>query len=345
MFKTLLIMICVLIVNAPLCQEASDYYGRHVQELQEKIWVKDTILTHVGGFTQSYYESQGWAFKNKDPHIKSVISVDSLGTVQIALHSDCRVLRASGSVIDYYMALTSHSTSMKIEFWNIDPKSKDCDALFRQSLLNKVIDLLSDFSDSTKYVHVPCKGFVQTQIHPLLPIAYIQSMDSIDKLFAKVKADSARTTDSINHREDSITTANVASRQIEIVLLDTVAVQRVVDSLSRIFDADSIAIRHCDLVMFKGQPSISCHGKIDIDTRLQCLKFLLDNKLRTILDVQKYLTLLQKYCNDKADMIRAVIPIVSDNLKYKAVAVYHHAQDSSAKVQNFGSKIVLSEKQ
>ena len=338
--KTILAVIALF--ATVFSQEASDYYGRPVQEIQEKIWVIDTILTHTGGFNQSYYESQNWAFKNKDSHFKSIVPSDSLGIVLITLHSDCRTLRTAGPVLDYYMAITSHSTSLKIEFWNIEPKSKDCDKIFRQSLIKGVIDLLAGFSDSMQYIHVPCKGFVQAQQSKVLSFNSSQSSDSLDKLFAQIAIDSVRVVDSITRKANAIASEKLAARQIEVIIIDTITAQRDVDSISRLVDADSILIRHKDIVMFKGQPTVSSHGKIDVDTRIQCLGFLLQNKLRPISDVQNYLILLQKYCNDKADMIRAMIPLVPDSLKYKCAAVYHHVQTISTKVQEFASKIVLS---
>lgn len=324
-----------------LAQEASDYYGRHVQELQEKIWVKDTVLTHVGGYPQCFNEIYQWSYKQTDPRFKSLVSVDSTGVVQMILHSDCQTIRSFGPVRDYYMALTSRSKSLRIEFWNIDPKAKDCDAGFRKSIIKGLTDLISSFGDSTKYVHVPCKGLV---IEHAVIVRHDTHLDSVtDRLFAAVKADSVRRADSIAHAPfvaDSLVKVMMAARPKIEVVIDTVVTQRVVDSISKVIDADSVSIHRKDLVMFKGQPMISCRGKINIPIRLECLDFLVAHKLRTNKDVLQYLNVLQKYCNDRMNLIQAELPIVPDDLKYKAVATLHHCQEVSGEIQNAVGKIV-----
>ena len=332
------------LLGSLLAQEASDYYGRHIQELQEKIWVKDTVLTHVGGYPQCFNEIYQWSYKQTDPRFKSVASVDSVGVVQMILHSDCQKLRTSGPVRDYYMALTSRSKSLRIEFWNIDPKSKDCDAGFRKSLIKELSDLITSFIDSTKYVHVPCKGLV---IEHAVIVRHDTHLDAVtDKMFAAIKADSIRRADSIAHApfvSDSLVKVTMAARPKIEVVVDTVIAQREIDSISRVINADSVLIHRRDLVMFRGQPMISCQGKINIPIRLECIDFLVAHKLRSNKDVLQYLNILQKYCNDRMSLIQIELPIVPDELKYKAVATLHHCQEISGEVQSAVGKIVTVE--
>jgi hypothetical protein len=338
-FSTVLSLVAII-----LGQEASDYYGRHVQELQEKIWVKDTVLAHVGGYPQCFNEVYQWSYKQRDPRFKSLASVDSLGVTQIVLHSDCQKLRSFGPVRDYYMAMTSKSKYLKIEFWNIDPKSKDCDAGFRKSIIKGLTDLLSSFVDSTKYVHVPCKGFVIE--HPVA-IRYNTHIDSVtERLFEALRADSVRRSDSITHAPfvaDSIAKVAIAARPKIEVVIDTAVTQKEIDSISKVIGADSILIHRRDLMMFKGQPMISCQGKINIPIRLECLDFLSAHKLRTNKDIMQYLNVLQKYCTDRMNLIQAELPIVPDEIKYKAVATLHHCQEVSGEVQNALGKFIIVE--
>jgi hypothetical protein len=327
-------------------QEASDYYDRPVHELQEKIFVKDTVLIHRGGMPQCYNAMQQILDnkKHRNPKFKSVWA-DS-GVVQAILHSDCQTLRASGALMEYYVGLTCHSQSLKIEFWNIDPKQRSCDSLFRISMIKEIAETLSNFCDSTKYSHKPYMGFGDPLARTPQKIAPVSShLDTVtERMFASMRADSIRQADSVARaivRADSLAKADSEKPKIEVVITDSGAVQRDVDSISKLVSLDSITIHRRDPVIFKGQTAVSFKGKIDIDTRLECLQFLLDHKLRTSSDVAAYVILLQKYCNDKADMIRTEIPIVPDWLKYRAAAAFHHAQDVAAKVQEFQTRPIL----
>jgi hypothetical protein len=323
MVKRFLIFICT--VFSVFGQEASDYYNRPVQEIMEKIpgQIQDTGITHSGGFLQSFYEIQNWADKKRnDAHFKSIAFLDSLGTVQLVLHSDCQTLRSTGPQFEYYMGLISFSKSIKIEFWNIDYKKKDCDKIFRKSLENEVASLTRSFVDSTLYIHKPCRGLQVASVpHRFFTDSFPQN--EIDSVFECVKKDS------IIHFKDSLNAVTSITQTPETPKIDLDSARRVLDSLSIIVDIDSVSLYHAELSFFKTghTTQISCKGKIDIGIRLECVNFLLSNKLRSSVEISKYLIMLYKFCIDKSHMIKAVIVTLQDDQKWKAVSAYHRAQE------------------
>jgi hypothetical protein len=322
-----LIFICI-VLNI-FGQEASDYYNRPVQEVMEKIpgQVQDTSLMHSGGFLQTYNEIQDWAAdkKTEDAHFKSVTSFDSLGTVQLIMHSDCLGLKSNGPNFDYYMTLTAFSKSIKIEFWNIDYKKKDCDKGFRKSLEIEVVNLIRNFVDSTLYIHKPCRGLQVKHIvqHELFIDSSIQDYDSI---FECVKKDSI-----IQYSKDSLNAilSAIKVEPTEAPKINIDSANKVLDSLERVVDADSVSLYHEELSFFKTghTTQISCKGKIEIGVRLECVDFLLSKKLRSPAEISKYLIILYKFCIDKSHEIQAVIVTWPDEQKWKAVSVYHRAQE------------------
>jgi hypothetical protein len=177
----------------------------------------------------------------------------------------------------------------------------------------------------------------------IVPVTHLDTVT--EKMFEAMRADSIRAADSTSRAQaqaDSIAKADEAKPKIEVVITDTNAVQKEVDSIVALVGKDSLTIHKRDPVIFKGQTAVSFKGKIDIDTRIECLQFLLDHKLRTVTDVAAYMVLLQKYCTDKADMIRAELPIVPDYIKGRAAAAYHHAQDVCGKVQGAYERMTLT---
>jgi hypothetical protein len=319
--------ICLLTFNI-FGQEASDYYNRPLQELLEKIpeQIQDTTLTHSGGFLQSYYTLQQWADEKRDDRLKSVCHYDSAGVVQLILHSDCRAQKANGPIFEYYMALTSFSKSIKVEFWNINPKLKDCDRLYRKSLEGEVVNLIRGFVDSTKYIHRPCTGY-SSSMKKSSRIPLDTSHRDVDSIFDYVKKDSI-----VQHGKDSIDGLKntVVSVVVEVSKTNIDSANRVLDSLERVVDADSVSLYHEELSFFKNH--ISCKGRIDVGTRLECIDFFLGNnplskRLRSAAEVSKYLVMLYKFCVDKSQMIGAVIVTLPDEQKWKAVSAYHRAKE------------------
>jgi hypothetical protein len=315
-------------------QEASDYYNRPLQELLEKIpgQVQDTTLVHSGGLLQSYYTLQQWAYEKRDDHLKSVCHYDSICSVQLILHSDCQAQKANGPVFEYYMALTSFSKSIKIEFWNINPKLKDCDKLYRKSLESEVINLIRSFVDSTQYIHKPCTGYSPKKI---IRISIDTSHKDIDSIFDCVIKDSIA-----QHIKDSINEIkNVAPIPIESQKINLDSANKIFDSLSTTVDADSVILYRAEPIFFKKQ--ISCKGSIDIDTRLQCVGFFLTNKLRSSEEMSKYLMALQKFCVDKCEMIKVLRLILPDEQKYKAVATFHKIQNDCKHIEDLVYQIAV----
>jgi hypothetical protein len=337
-----LVLIYVLFTSAVFGQEAADYYDRPIHELQEKLWVQDTVLSHTGGFPQCYHEMQDWARKNKaNLQFKSITSVDSSGVVQLIIRSDCRDLRSKGPVLEYYMTMTAKTDSVRIEFWNINPKSKDCGALFRRSLKKEIAEFIATFMDSAKYVHVPYKGFGDPQSKPERKTDRITRTDHFtDSIFGIVRTDSIAQ----QRAKDSIASIPVeADVEPDEPDKNIAAAQMAADSVAAIVEKDSAALRPIEVSIFKGQ--LSCRGKIDVAARIECLQFLISHKLRSAPDVLRYLTSLQKYCNDKCEMIRTARATLPDEDKFRAVGAYRHAQDDCTKVQGLSERITLSKEE
>ena len=304
-YLKLFIIFTCLALNV-FSQEASDYYNRPLQELLEKIpgQVQDTILIHSGGFLQGYYTIQQWAYEKRDDHLKSVCHYDSAGIVQLILHSDCQAQKANGPIFEYYMALTSFSKSIKIEFWNINPKLKDCDKLYRKSLESEIINLIHGFVDSTQYIHKPCTGY--SPKIKAIRITLDTSHKDIDSIFDCVIKDSIA-----QHIKDSISEIkNTAPITVEPQKINTDSANRVLDSLERVVDADSVSLYHEELSFFKSQSS--CKGK-EIGTRLECVDFLSAKKLRPLPDVSKYLTVLYRFYADKSNMIKTEVALCDED--------------------------------
>jgi hypothetical protein len=320
--KFILIFICITL-NI-FGQEASDYYNRPVQEVMEKMpgQIQDTSLTHSGGFLQAYYEIQAWADKKTDDtHFKSITSFDSSGVVQLIIHSDCQELKSNGSNFYYYMNLTPLSKSIKIEFWNIDYKKKDCDKGFRKSLETEVANLIRGFIDSTLYIHKPSRGL---QVKHVVPRVILDSttQNSIDSVFEYIKNDSL-----VQHSKDSLNAVFSAIKvePTEAPKINIDSANKVLDSIEKIVDADSISLYHFESSFFKNQ--LSYKGKIDVNTRLECVDFFLSKNLRPLIKVSEYLILLYKFCTDKSHMIKAEVALCDEDQKWKAVSAYHRTQE------------------
>lgn len=328
--------------STALGQDAVDYYDRPVHELQEKIWVQDTVMTHKGGFPQCYDEVRQWANKNKGKlQFKSITPIDSSGLVQLILRSDCRDLRTKGPLLEYNMVLTAKTDSIRVEFWNIDPKSKECGALYRKSLKKEIADLISDFMDSTKYTHIPNRGFGESQTLVQPPKKQSAKSDHVtDSIFGMIERDSIAK----QRAKDSL--ASISEENKDLTgpqVKNFAAAQMAADSTAAVVEADSTALHPVEMDIFKGQ--LKCSGKIDVGKRVDCLWFLLSNKLRSPADVIKYLALLQKYCNDKCEMIRVARMTLPDEDKFRAAAAFRRAREDCANVQGLSVRILLSKEE
>jgi hypothetical protein len=103
-----------------------------------------------------------------------------------------------------------------------------------------------------------------------------------------------------------------------------------VDSIGVIVDRDSILELSAATVFYKKQ--LTCK-KYQLDTRLECLEFLLTNKLRTKAQATAYLVVLKRYCDGRQAMYYAARRTVPDNQKHLAVAYMRKAQDDCGRVQ------------
>jgi len=317
-------------------QEASDYYNKPVQEVREKAGICwDTTVTHKSGYKQCYQEISHWVRENRDKYdFLSVAFNKDSGVVQIALLSDCQVLR-SGKVTEYYMVLTSHSDSFKIAFENIRPRSKECRAGLRNCMKSEIIHAISSLPDSL--------WWDANTGHPIRGLGYPECsatahVDSVtDRLFALMKADSIRVTDSIacvSRQSDSIAKADSLAQLNSEAAIDTIGIQKEIDSISTVVNADSITIYRRDLVIFKNQPILQ-DKKRSIETRLDCLEFLLLHKSRPDTVVAEYLTALKKYCLDKQSLYYSVRKIIAAKDKFACTQYFKKAQTNGTQVQSF----------
>jgi hypothetical protein len=235
------------------------------------------------------------------------------------------------------MALTTRTNSLRIEFWNIDPKSKDCDALFRRSLKKEVVDVLSGFSDSTEYKHAPCKGLkiVQTSTYH----KFIVPDHMTDSIFNVIKSDSIKQQ---QHLKDSVAFASVeVSVQLDSPIVNLARAHMKVDSISELMVVDSLAEFKAAVRLFKDQINLKDRKGL-LDTKLECVSFLLEKKIRSNKEVLAYLSLLQNFCIHRQDLYRAVKVILPDEQKATCMAYFKKARDECSKIQYLIEKIEIA---
>lgn len=66
---------------------------------------------------------------------------------------------------------------------------------------------------------------------------------------------------------------------------------------------------------------------------------------KLILLAAKYLIILQKWCLDRAEWIRAIRATMPDEDKYRAVGAFHHAQADCAAIQALIDRLTFSREQ
>ncbi|HUI92669.1 MAG TPA: hypothetical protein VLX68_10515 [Chitinivibrionales bacterium] len=334
-------MLYLLSAFCGFAQEPSDYYNKPVQELREKTGICwDTAIAHNAGYRQCNQELLQWADRNRDKYGFLSVAFKDSGVVQITLLADCRTLR-SGSVTEYFMVLTSRSNSLKIAFENIRSHAKDCQAGFRNSLKTELAHLVSALPDSITWsgkLGYPSRGLGYTGFTDE-PAKKISATDSI---FAAIKADSARLADSIARmfsRADSIVRADSpAHSKIEAAPVDTLALQREVDSIVAVVGADSSDIEHRDQVIFKYQPILQDNDKT-VGAKLECLQDLLARKKRKTAAVVEYLRALQKLCLDKQSFYYTVRKTIAAEEKAENMRNFKKAQENGTKVQAMLDKL------
>ena len=180
------------------------------------------------------------------------------------------------------------------------------------------------------------------KIYFLITAIFVSSIygQNIDSVFAMIRADSLRTVDSIALIAKKHAAEDLAAKNKPVAPPANLAAAHFkADSCAVVVEADSIALRRVESGFFRGQ--INLKGKIDVDTRLQCIDFLLLHKLRSSTEVLRYLTILQKWNLDRMYWIYFTRATLPDEDKYKAVAVYRHAQEQCVKTQSMIDKITL----
>ena len=143
-------------------------------------------------------------------------------------------------------------------------------------------------------------------------------------------------------RQDSINAAVKPVQVADVQDVPTVEQQPaphdrfLVDSIGAIVDRDSALELSAAAVFFKKQLTLK---KFDLDTRLECLEFLLAKQLRTKSQAVTYLSVLKQYCDDRQAMYYAARRTVPDSKKYLAGAYMHKSQENCGRVQSFIERI------
>jgi hypothetical protein len=115
--------------------------------------------------------------------------------------------------------------------------------------------------------------------------------------------------------------------------------QKEIDSISAVVNADSVTIRRQDLVMFKNQPILR-DKQLTNETRLDCLEFLLAHKVRSAAAVTEYLISLKKYCNDKQSFYYAIRKTLAEKDKYECTLNFKTSQNDCTRAQKLLDRLV-----
>ncbi len=316
-------------------QVASDYYNKPTQELFATVSEESTFV-HRAGFEPCFHGVLQWARKNRTKYnFLSVAAVDSLGIVRITSTFDCQSLfgpRRPGSLTECNLILTSSSNSLKIGYGDL--KSRDCGALWRVSIQKELVSMISLLPDSTP--------------SPAAPASYVsRGVDytkGVDSIFEKIRADSIARADSVLQAQVKDSIAGLTSigpdEDTNSVDDETVspADQAATDSIGAVVSRDSIVERKQAWLMFKGQPNLE-KKKVDIETKLECIVFLLSNKMRKPECALTYLESLRKLSFDLESLYYAARKTVPPEEKYLCVLYYKKQQTECGKVQDLIEKI------
>ena len=151
------------------------------------------------------------------------------------------------------------------------------------------------------------------------------SLIYFDIALAKIKADSIK-------QADSTRQLNSTSKVVDdSVTMPTVEAKKAVDSIAEIFVKDSIIERQQAMVIFKKQ--LNLNKSISVQTKLECIEFLVINDLRTPVQVETYLACLSKLCQDKQNLFYAARLTVTQDQKYLCVLYFKKARDDCSKVE------------
>lgn len=133
---------------------------------------------------------------------------------------------------------------------------------------------------------------------------------------------------------------SVLSNQNEpVITLETIlSDSAIVDSISEVVTKDSILEINYARYFFKKQLDLKTAGVI---TKIDCVEFLLKNKIRTKTEAEKYLYILKNLCSDRQSLYYAVRKIIPDRDKYLAVAYAKKSRDECAMIQTLIDRISL----
>ncbi len=341
------IFFCFLLrAVSAFCQEPSDYYNKPLkhQELRQRSGIcTDTVVSHGAGFRQCFQEMYRWIDKNKDKYnFISVATAGDSGIVQATLPLDCSAMH-NEPASQYYLVLASSSASLKISFEEIQTREKDCRAGLRKSIRSEIIQTVQSLPDSVEWnkTHPP-RGLCFPESVVTSSKTASKSDSSVARIFETIRADSARVADStrrVFQRYDSIARADSLALARTTPPLDTAAVQEEMDSIMAVAAGDSIHLRGLEAVLFKKQPTVLNEKKINVATRLECLRFFRERNLRPDSSMAEYLAILDKYCSDKQNFYYSLRKLLDEEQKYRCTRFFMKCQEDHERVGEYLSKI------
>ena len=169
----------------------------------------------------------------------------------------------------------------------------------------------------------------------ILMYALSASAQDIDSICDAIKADSIARCASARAE-----TSKPARTEAVEPSVDTQAVRKAVDSLIRVIKRDSAVLRKADQKIFQGQ-DIGHDRKLSVETRTECIAFLVVKKLRRDEDVVDYLEKLLRYNLDKVTLYRIMHPIVPSEDQYLCAAYLRKTKTESAKIQAIIDRLVV----
>jgi hypothetical protein len=223
------------------------------------------------------------------------------------------------------LIITSYSGCLKIGLADIESR-QDCGALQRVSIQKELVRVVEQLPDSvatvSKFPHIS-KGVGDSGY-----------LSTFDVALEKIRIDSLHKVDSVRVFDSISRVVGVGVVSDDVLFLDSTKVfkaQLIVDSISTILDRDSVAERKQALIMFKGQ--LDLRKSISVETKLECVEFLIAHSLRSSSQVSGYLDYLSRLCQDRQDIYYAARLVVDPSHKYMCVRAYKKAQDEYSRVQ------------
>jgi len=313
----------LIIIEMIYGQTASDYYNKPIHEVLAKVYQESTYV-HSKGYISCSNGIYTWADKNRVKYkFLSVTPSDSTGVIRLTSIFNCRNITGDTSkLVDTSvcnLVITSCSNSLRVGCADY-VSCIGCGALQRSYIQKEIVHLLETLPDSVVPVaEVP---------HISKGIGDSIYLNAFDVALEKVRSDSLHVIDSIRV-SDSLSKVVVVTTDVPV--LDSVRAQYAVDSISAVLGKDSVEERKQAFTMFIGQLDLS--KPVSVDTKLECIEFMVCHNLRKSTQVIGYIASLSKLCKTRQDMYYAARLVVSPEHKYLCVKYYKKARDESGRVE------------